>query len=258
MPNHALRQALADRALTPQRLAEVVGVDAKTVARWMSDERRLPHPRHRWAVAAALEVEEQMIWPNVVREALKTGADREIVTVYPCRSAMARSLWRDLITAAGRDLTFAGYTSYFMWLELPNLGSALRRKAQQGARVRFLLGDPDSPVTAERERIEAVPLTLSTRIQVTLDELRKVHERAPNIQARHSDRHIAMSVWRFDDEMIVCTHLADQLGHDSPTLHLRRRQDDGLFDRYAAHVDHLWSGARPVWPDAADQSARIQ
>lgn len=255
MPNHALRQALADRALTPQRLAETVGVDVKTVARWMKDERRLPHPRHRWAVAAALEVEEQMIWPNVVCEALKTGPDREIVTVYPCRSAMPRSLWRDLVTAAGQDLTLAGYTSYFLWLELPNLANTLRRMSEQGAQVRFLVGDPDSPVTAERERIEAVPLTLSTRIQVTLDELRKVHDRAPDIEARFSDRHIAMSVWRFDDDMIVCTHLADLLGHDSPTLHLRRRQADGLFDRYAAHIDHLWKTARPVWPGITERPA---
>lgn len=248
MANQALRHALASRALTPHQLAEAVGVDAKTVGRWMSDERRLPHPRHRWAVAAALEVEEQMIWPNAVREALKTGADREIVTVYPCRSAMPKSIWRELITGATRDLTFAGYTSYFLWLELDGLPTALRRKAEAGAQVRFLVGDPDSPVTAERERIEGVPLTLSTRIQVTLDELRKAHDRAPAVQARYSDRHIAMSVWRFDDDMIVCTHLADLLGHDSPTLHLRRRQDDGIFDRYVAHVDHLWNAARDVWP----------
>ena len=46
--------------------------------------------------------------------------------------------------------------------------------------------------------------------------------------------------------MIVCTHLADLLGHDSPTMHLRRRQDDGLFDRYAAHLDYLWDDARPL------------
>lgn len=248
MPNHALRQALAQRSTTPQQLAEAIGVDAKTVARWINDDTRLPHQRHRWAVAAALEVKEQMIWPSTVREALKTGPDREIVTVYPCRSLLPRALWHRLIASATEELMFAGYTNYFFWLEQPGLGNVLRRKAEHGANIRFLVGDPDSSVTTEREAIEGVPLTVSTRIRVTLDELNKIHERAPQIAASYSDRHIAMSVWRFDNDMIVCTHLADKLGNDSPTIHLRRKQDDGLFDRYAAHTEHLWKRSRPIWP----------
>src|SRR5262249_46008686 len=65
----------------------------------------------------------------------------------------------------------------------------------------------------------------------------------PQIQARFSDRHISMSVWIFDADMVVTTHLADLLGHDSPTFHLRRRSPDGLYDRYASHVAFLWSTA---------------
>lgn len=251
MTNDALRAALARQTMTPQQLAETIGVDAKTVSRWITDETRLPHPRHRWAVAAALETEEHMIWPTSIRETLKTGADREIVTVYPCRSLMPRSLWRDLITKADQHLTFAGYTNYFFWLELPGLANTLHRKAEHGADIRFIVGDPNSPVTTSRERAENVPLTVSTRIQVTMDELTKLHRRTSRILARHSDQHIAMSVWRFDNDMIVCTHLADQLGNDSPTIHLRRKQDNGLFDRYNTHIEYLWKNSTPVWgPDA--------
>jgi hypothetical protein len=46
--------------------------------------------------------------------------------------------------------------------------------------------------------------------------------------------------------MIVCQHIGALVGHDSPTLHLRRRGEQGLYDRYAAHVAWLWSGARPI------------
>ncbi|MDW5330365.1 XRE family transcriptional regulator [Plantactinospora sp. KLBMP9567] len=187
-----------------------------------------------------------MLWPEAVRAAVKTGYDREIVSLYPNRSLIPRSLWRDLIGGAKDDLLFAGYTNYFLWLDLPGLRGVLRKRADAGVEVRFLVGDPDSPVTAERERIESVPLTVSTRIRVTLDELGKLRNDAPSVAGRYSDRHIALSVFRFDADMLVCTHLADQMGHDSPTVHLRRRQDGGLFDRYAAHVEHLWAAGRDI------------
>lgn len=96
--------------------------------------------------------------------------------------------------------------------------------------------------------MEKVRLTVGTRINIALDELAKLHESVPQLAARFSDRHISMSVFRFDDDMLVCTHLADLLGHDSPTMHLRRTQADGMFDRYVAHLDFLWDGAREVWP----------
>jgi hypothetical protein len=144
-------------------------------------------------------------------------------------------------------LTFAAYTSYFLWLDIvPNLRAILRRKTQAGASVRFLLGDPESSVTRQREEIEAVPLTVTDRINVTLDQLARLRGEAPEVQARYSDRHISMSVFVFDDDALVCTHLADLLGGDSPTFHIRRRGDDGLYDRYAAHVEHLWSAGRDV------------
>jgi hypothetical protein len=54
-------------------------------------------------------------------------------------------------------------------------------------------------------------------------------------------------VFRFDDQMLVTPHLVSNLvGHDSPMLHPRRMQDDGLFDRFAAHVDALWAPGRPA------------
>ncbi len=57
--NQALRVAMADRGETVESLAEQVGVDPKTVARWVTPG-RVPHPRHRAAAAVALgrEVED--------------------------------------------------------------------------------------------------------------------------------------------------------------------------------------------------------
>jgi hypothetical protein len=205
----------------------------------------MPHPRHRYAASEALGVDEAVLWPDGIRRNVKTGADREIVTVYPYRSACPKSVWRALITDATKQLTFAGYTNYFLWLEIPNLRSVLRRKAERGCSVRFLIGDPGSEVTRRREEVEQVPLTVSTRIRITLDELSKLSG-APNVEVRYGDEHIAMSVFLFDDQMLVTPHLAHLVGHDSPLLHLQRHQEDGLYDRFAFHVNELWNRGRPV------------
>ncbi|MFD0691827.1 DUF5919 domain-containing protein [Actinomadura fibrosa] len=186
-----------------------------------------------------------MLWPDSIRKNVKTGVDREVVAVYPYRSACPKSVWRRLIADAEKDLTFAGYTNYFLWLEIPNLRGALRRKAEAGCRVRFLVGDPTSEVTRRREELEDVPLTVGTRIKITLDELAKLAD-VPAVEARYGDDHIAMSVFVFDDEMLVTPHLAHLVGHDSPMFHVRRCQPDGLFDRFEYHVTRLWETGRPI------------
>ncbi len=158
---------------------------------------------------------------------------------------MPSTVWGELVGGATRELTFAAYTSYFTWLQVPNLREMLRAKAQAGAKVRFLLGDPDSEVTSAREVVEGVPLTVRSRIAISLGELETLRD-VPGVEVRFSDRHISLSVWTFDDEQIVSTHIAAALGHDSPTYRIRRSVAGGLFEAYADHTENLWQAARPA------------
>lgn len=242
--NEQLRRAMAKARMSDSQLAERCGVDAKTVGRWVTQTGRVPHARHRWAVCEALGEDESVLWPAATKKLVKAGPDREVAEVFPYRSACPSSLWRSLISKAERELTFAGYTNYFLWLEQARFGTTLRRKASAGCRVRFLVGDPDSDVTRAREQEEDVALSLSTRIRVTLAELEKL--KGHDVAARFSSGHAYLSVFRFDDDMIVTPLLTHSVGHDAPTLHLRRHQDDGMFDRFASHVEELWARGRPV------------
>ncbi|MEV6868644.1 hypothetical protein AB0M44_47685 [Streptosporangium subroseum] len=65
----------------------------------------------------------------------------------------------------------------------------------------------------------------------------------------------ALTVFRFDSEMLVTPHLAKLVGHDSPMTHLRRYQDDGLFDRFGYHASELWSNGRDVWAEESVSGA---
>ncbi|MET8203671.1 helix-turn-helix domain-containing protein [Micromonospora taraxaci] len=64
--NDALRVALSDTGHSIESLAETVGVDPKTVGRWLT-EGRIPHPRHRLAAAEALHKDVSDIWPDTSR-----------------------------------------------------------------------------------------------------------------------------------------------------------------------------------------------
>lgn len=196
-------------------------------------------------VVRELEVGEAVLWPNAVRGVVKTGSDREIVAAYPYRNAAPTALWGRLIDEAQHRLIFAGYTNYFLWQQHPRFSERLAAKAARDCQVRFLLGDPDSETTRKREEVEGVPLTVGTRIRITLDALARIEERT-GIDARYSDDHLSMSVFIFDGQMLVTPHLSNLLGHDSPMLHIRRMGEDGLFDRFASHVDALWDAGRPV------------
>jgi len=100
-------------------------------------------------------------------------------------------------------------------------------------------------------------LTVSTRIAVTMEQLGRLRG-TDSIEARFSDRHIALSVFAFDNDMIVTPHLANLVGHDSPAFHLRRHQDDGVFDRFAMHVRALWDEGRDVWAVSAASASEPQ
>ncbi|MFJ3900960.1 XRE family transcriptional regulator [Streptomyces sp. NPDC090025] len=191
-----------------------------------------------------------MLWPQTVKQRIKTGADREIIHSYPYRSACPSTVWAELVAGARAELFLAGYTNYFFWTQVPAFAETLRRKAESGCRVRFLLGDPVGEVTRQREVVEDVALSVSTRIRMTLGELARLGA-VDGVEARFSAaedavNHVSLSVFRFDDDVLVTPHLARLVGHDSPLLHLRRHGDGGMWSRFTEHAEELWGRAVPV------------
>lgn len=191
-----------------------------------------------------------MLWPSIVRSTVKIGADREIIAVYPYRSACPTSTWAQLVADTKADLLLSGFTNYFLWLEQPDFAATLRAKAESGCRVRFLVGDPNGATTRARESIEDTSLTVSTRIRITLENLAKLRE-VPGIEARFSAAedatdHVSLSVFRFDGDALVTPHLARSVGHDSPMMHLRRREPSGMFDRFVEHAEELWERGQSI------------
>src|SRR4030081_3349898 len=72
MANERLRAAMAKAGKDILSLACATEVDPKTVQRWLAG--RVPHPRHRWAIASILDEEEGHLWPSA-RPDLSAGAE---------------------------------------------------------------------------------------------------------------------------------------------------------------------------------------
>jgi hypothetical protein len=110
-------------------------------------------------------------------------------------------------------------------------------------------------VTRQREAIEDVALTVSTRIRITREHLGRIGQ-LDGLEARFSapqdaGNHVSLSVLRFGDDALVTPHLARLVGHDSPLLHLHRTGPDGMFSRFREHAEELWErgtnvSAKPV------------
>ncbi|MCU1644593.1 MAG: hypothetical protein JWN03_4868 [Nocardia sp.] len=59
--NAQLRQAILDAGLSNEQLAQKIGVDPKTVERWIT-KGRTPYPAHQYAVAKELGTAQSQLW----------------------------------------------------------------------------------------------------------------------------------------------------------------------------------------------------
>ncbi len=247
MPNDRLRDALIRSGLTPDAVADKLGVDPKTVERWIT-QGRAPYPRHRHAIAAMIRESESYLWPNAVpQERAARITESEIVHIYPRRAAVPQELWRRLLVDAERRIQVLAYGGLFLAEQDPKYIATLKAKAKAGAEVVVLLGDPDSTEVATRGAEEGIGDAMAAKIRNTLafySGLKGV-DRAAVMFHRTT---LYNSIYRYDDEMLVNTHVLGFPASHAPVVHLRRLAGGELFDTYADSFDRVRSAATPVWP----------
>lgn len=247
MVNDRLRDALLSKGLTPADAAEKIGVDPKTVERWIT-KGRTPYARHRHALAVLVQESERYLWPDAISaEAAEAVSGSEIIQVYAHRSLVPPDLWDRLLLAATTYIDMLVYVGMFL-TEKPDLPALLRQKAAEGTRVRLIFGDRDAPAIRQRSLDEGIgENTIAAKIDHALAFFRPVAD-APGVQIRTHATVLYNSIYRFDDQMIVNPHVYGKVASHAPALHLRRLSAGDLFTTYADSFTAVWEGAAPcVW-----------
>lgn len=247
MANERLRDSVHRAGLTPVELAQHVGVDPKTAERWITQD-RAPYPRHRHAIAALLKESETYLWPSAIPAARAARvAESELVAVYPRRAAVPQELWRRLLDQAQERIGILVYAGLFLPEQNPKLVAILKRKARDGAYVELLLGDPASSEVANRGAEEGIGDAMAGKVRNVLTYYGPLHG-APNVALRFHRTTLYNSIYRFDEDMLVNTHVFGFPAAHAPVLHLRRLTGGDLFDTYADSFDRVWSTGSPAWP----------
>ena len=240
-PISPLRRALAESRLREVDIAEALGVDPKTVQRWLAG--RLPQPRHRWGLADLVQQHEYDLWPQLAG-GLAPTINREIIATYTHRGAVPRELWRQLFASGQREIGILVYAGLFLAEDI-DLVRIMRGKAEDGVTIRVLLGDPDSEQIALRGAEEGIAEAMAAKIRNVIVLYRLLLD-LPAVEIRLHTTVLYNSIYRADDEMLVNPHVYGSAAAQAPVFHLKRHGDGDLFGTYADSFERVWTAAKPL------------
>ena len=245
MVNDRLRTTLRTAGYSDARLADEVGVDPKTVQRWVTRQ-RTPHRGTAARVAKLLSVPTEYLWPDLDKDTAGEGTG-EVVAFYPHRSQVPKACWLDLLVGAKERIDIVSYASLFLPEDNPEAVQLLAYKAAHGVPIRIALGDPDSPEIALRGREEGMPDGIPGRVRMALAYYRPLLG-APGVEFHLHRTTLYNSIFRFDDQMMVNQHIYGTYGYLAPILHLRRVDGSDLFATYERSADAVWRESYPLTP----------
>lgn len=243
MANERLHTALARDRWTVAGFADAVGVDHKTVERWITKD-RTPHRGTALTAARLLKEDPAYLWPDFGRRVVSDETHGEIITVYTERSAVPNSLWRSLLHAAKESVDILVYAGLHLPEANPTWPQEIREKCANGIKVRIAFGDPASVQVRTRGDEEGVDDGLAARINYALAWHKPIFG-TPNLSLAFHSTPLYNSILRFDDQMLVNPHIYSMPAFRAPIIHLRRVQDGPLFGTYVECFERIWASSAP-------------
>src|SRR5271166_1517492 len=200
--NELLRRVMLQAGLREDDIAARLGVDPKTVRRWLTG--RVPYPHNRVAIAELVGANEADLWPDVGGPLAARTRPDELGTVYPHRWAVPREIWVQLFGSAQREIAILAYSALFL-AEDAGILRILAEKGRAGVSVRIALGDPDEPNAAQRGEEEGIGDAIPAKIRNALTLYRPLGA-VENIEIRLHSTVLYNSIYRADDQLMVNQH----------------------------------------------------
>lgn len=243
MANDRLRTAILAARYSVEDVAARLGVDPKTVDRWIGNERRKPHRSTRRDLCKLLKVTEADLWPDLGDTDSRTSSDAELVHLYPSRSAVPGAAWERLIQDTCEQMDVLVFSGAFL-VEQYDLIPIVKEKESQGVRYRFLIGDHTSHAVIQRGKDEGTEGGLEGRAQLMRRYLSEV-EALEGVELRTHSTILYNSLYRFDDHLLVNGHAYGALAGQNPVLHLKRLPDGYMWQHYMRSFERVWELATP-------------
>jgi transcriptional regulator with XRE-family HTH domain len=240
--NESLRQAMLRARLRENDVAAHLGVDPKTVRRWLNG--RVPYPSSRAALADLVGADEADLWPEAGGPLSGQSRPEELAAVYPHRWAIPRDVWTRFFESAEHEIGVLAYSALFLAEDAGLLG-IIEAKARNGVRVRFLLGNPDGSSVDVRGKEEGIGDAMAAKVRNALTHYRPL-ARLENIEIRLHGAVLYNSIYRADEQLIVNQHAYGTPAAHSPTLCFHKSDSGDMTAVYLNSFERLWAIGEPT------------
>jgi hypothetical protein len=240
--NESLRQAMLRARLREDDVAARLGVDPKTVRRWLSG--RVPYPSSRAALADLVGVDEADLWPEAGGPLAGRSRPEELAAVYPHRWAIPRDVWARFFESAEHEIGVLAYSALFL-AEDAGLLAIIEDRALNGVRVRFLLGDPDSPSVSLRGQEEGIGEAMAAKVRNAI-ALYTPLTNSENIEIRLHQTVLYNSIYRADGQLFVNQHTYGVPAAHGPVFCLRETENGDMTVPYVDSFETVWTLAKSI------------
>jgi transcriptional regulator with XRE-family HTH domain len=237
--NEPLRQALLHARLRESDVAARLGVDPKTVRRWLSG--RVPYTRNRATLADMVGADEVDLWPDAGGPLAARNRPDDLGTVYPHRWAVPREVWTRLFGSAEHEIEILAYSALFLAEDMGILG-ILDDRGRAGVRVRIALGDPGGTHAAERGEEEGIGDAMPAKIRNALALYRPLAN-VQNVEIRLHQTVLYNSIYRADGQLMVNHHTYGVPAAQAPVFCLSSTGSSEMAALYFESFERVWAEA---------------
>lgn len=237
--NENLKNAIHNSGLSVEQLAQAIQVDPKSVKRWVNAT-TTPYPKHRDAIARALNVSEWELWPErypAPSTPHTPGTPPPGPTATPTPAAQTPTAAAPLGELAG------------CW------GDASQITAPDPATIIAAIKGPidvlDPGPAPWPETTLAAALTAQAdtgrAIRILTPPLNASEQRAgnPRIQHRVTEHTLTHGLLRVGNTLLLILPLPGEPRQPPAVIQLNNTIPGGLFDRLTHNYDTLWKHASP-------------
>jgi len=233
--NETFCHALLKAGLNEEDVAARLGVDTKTVRRWI-EGRALPYRRHRWALAALLSTAETDLWPQ-----LRSAQPRpeELVAIYPHLGTVPREVWLRLFGSAQRNISLLDHRERPLAADR-DIARVLAEKIRAEITVRICLVESGDAEISARPDTSTPTADLHDAL-----ELYAPLRQSGNVEIRAHRKVPYSFIYRADDQLLVAQRAYAIPAEHAPVLHLQRTHDGNMFTAYLESFERTWAEAHP-------------